>query len=182
MSRRFLRLPAIAVAVTVVGAPCVHAQVPLETRLKAAVVSKFPQFVEWPPSVWTNRSSVDVCVLGSDRMTPVLQELVAGEAIDGRALVVREVDRDEDVDQCHVLFAGAGATGTHRTLLRRAASLPVLTVSDDPKFLDNGGIVRLREVDGRLRFEVNAAAPQRVGLRISSQLLQLALSVRSGPA
>jgi hypothetical protein len=38
--------------------------------------------------------------------------------------------------------------------------------------------VRLRLVDGRMRFDINATAAGQAGLRISSQLLQLALSVR----
>jgi hypothetical protein len=58
----------------------------------------------------------------------------------------------------------------------------VLTVSDDQKFLDQGGIVRLRQVDGRLRFDIDAGAARRAGLRISSQMLQLAATVRGGPA
>jgi hypothetical protein len=66
----------------------------------------------------------------------------------------------------------------HRALLQTAASRPVLTVSDDPHFLDQGGIVQLRVVQGRLRFDIDAGAAKRVGLQISSQLLRLAVSVR----
>jgi hypothetical protein len=58
--------------------------------------------------------------------------------------------------------------------------LPILTVGDDSRFLDEGGDIQLKIVAGRVRFEVNAAAASRVGLKISSQLLQLALAVRGG--
>ena len=47
--------------------------------------------------------------------------------------------------------------------------------------VDDGGIVRLRSVDGRIRFDIDVAAAQRAGLRVSSQLLQLALTVRGRP-
>ena len=43
-----------------------------------------------------------------------------------------------------------------------------------------GGMVALRVVGGRLRFDIDAAAARKAGLRISSQLLRLALSVRGG--
>jgi hypothetical protein len=54
----------------------------------------------------------------------------------------------------------------------------VLTVSDDAQFLEAGGMIQLREVRGRIRFEINLAGAEKAGLRMSSQLLQLALSVR----
>jgi hypothetical protein len=63
----------------------------------------------------------------------------------------------------------------------RAAALPILTVGDYGTFLDEGGIVKLLIIDGRVRFEVDLATAGRVGLRLSSQLLQLALNVRGGP-
>jgi hypothetical protein len=156
-----------------------HAQTtPLATRLKAAVLSKFPQFVEWPSAVFDGRTTLDLCVAAPDPFGPVLQELVAGETLNGRPLAARRVEREEDLDGCQVLYLPSRSAAGRHPLLRRAESLPILTVGDDPRFLDNGGIVGLRVVDGRVRFDINATGAQRVGLRMSSQLLRLALSVR----
>jgi hypothetical protein len=55
-----------------------------------------------------------------------------------------------------------------------------LTVGDERGFVDEGGMIALRVVDGRVRFDVNVTAARRAGLRLSSQLLQLAMSVRGG--
>jgi hypothetical protein len=184
MKAQRLRAFALATVIAVVaGHVCAFAQTTVETKLKAAIVSKFPQFVEWPPAALADGAAVTICMVGGgDPMQKDLEDLVAGEALENHPYAVRTVDREADVDGCHVLFAAAAAVASHRPLLRRAAALPVLTVSDDPGFLDNGGIVRLRSVSGRMRFDVNAGAAQRVGLRISSQLLQLAMTVRDGPA
>ena len=46
------------------------------------------------------------------------------------------------------------------------------------RVLDDGGMVSLRVVDGRLRFDVNMPAVERAGLRLSAQLLGLAMTVR----
>jgi len=150
-----------------------------ESRLKAAIVSKFPQFVEWPDAAVEGRQTINICVAAPDPFASDLQEMVSGEQLNGRTLALRRVDTPAQVTDCHVLFLPAGS-GTNRPLLAAATRLPVLTVSDDPGFLDVGGIVALRVIDGRVRFEVNAEFARRVGLRISSQLLRLALSVRGG--
>lgn len=164
-----------------VGTALVCAQSTLEDKVKAAIVSKFPQFVEWPPDAVADHSTINICILSGDPIQSELEEFTAGEVIGNRQLSVRQLQRDQDVETCHVLFIRAAAVSSNRGRLLRASALPVLTVSDNQKFLDEGGIVQLRQVGGRLRFEVNAAAAQRVGLRISSQILQLALTVRGGP-
>ena len=167
----------LVVAVALCGADA-GAQPALETRIKAAIVSKFPQFVEWPPAALDGRRTLTLCVASANPILPALQELVAGDQVQGRPLTVRRVERDNDVDGCQLLFVPADALPGRRGLLQRAGTLPVLTVGDDQRFLDNGGIIGLREVNGRLRFDINAGAAQRAGLKISSQLLQLAVSVR----
>jgi hypothetical protein len=163
------------------GSAHVSAQATLEDKVKAAIVSKFPQFVEWPAGAVADRATIDLCILSADPIQSDLQELASGETLANRQLSVRQIQREQDVDGCHVLFIRAAAVASNPRLLQRASGLPVLTVSDDQKFLDEGGIVRLRQVDGRLRFDVNATAAHKVGLRISSQMLQLALTVRGGP-
>jgi YfiR/HmsC-like len=149
----------------------------IENRLKAAVVSKFPQFVQWPDAALAGRSTLDLCIAPPDPFGDELDELVSGETLNGRALVVRRVERARDVDGCQVLVLPRRPDGRH-PLLATAATRPILTIGDDESFLDAGGIVRLRVVGGRVRFEINAAAARTANLRISSQLLQLALNVR----
>jgi hypothetical protein len=148
-----------------------------ESRLKAAIVANLTQFVEWPDAVIGSRSTMDVCVGTPDPFGGDLQELVAGESLKGRTLAVRRVENANDVAACQILFLPRRSNGPH-PLLRVAANRPILTVGDDPRFLDQGGIIGLRMVDGRVRFDVDDGAARRAGLRISSQLLRLALTVR----
>ena len=178
--KRFGRTLGIAVFV-LTGMPSAApgAQAPsLMVRLKAAVLSKFPQFVEWPAAALDGRTTVDICIATPDPFGQDLPDLVAGQTLNGRPFAAREVAREEDLDGCQVLYLPPRAPRGTDPLLLRARSLPILTVGDGPRFLDDGGIVALRVVDGRVRFDINATAAQRAGLRMSSQLLRLALSVR----
>lgn len=149
-----------------------------EYALKAAFVSKFPHFAEWPESALTDRRTIDVCVARPNPFGEALSELITGERRGDRELKLRYVDGDDRLEGCHVLWVPARPTVDRAALLGRAATLPILTVGDYAAFLDEGGIVKLQMVDGRVRFEVNVAPAGRVGLRLSSQLLQLALNVR----
>jgi hypothetical protein len=169
----------IALVVCTVAAPAAQPSAAnSETRIKAAFFAKFPQYVEWPASSLTGRSNVTLCVALPDPFGSDLDELVADETLNGRAIVIRRIVNDDDVDGCHVLFV-SGRTGALRdAFMRRARALPVLTVSDDLGFLDEGGMIRLRAVGGRVRFDVAVDAVRNAGLKVSSQLLQVALTVR----
>ncbi|MGE0448183.1 MAG: YfiR family protein [Vicinamibacterales bacterium] len=170
-----------AISLCGAGAPHVQGQTrESEDRLKAAFVSKFPQFVEWPASATSGRTRIDLCVTGPASVRGDLQALVSGETLNGRPILVREVQQPADAGSCHLLYVPQRGGEWPDDLLTAVRSLPVLTVSDRPDFLEQGGIIALRVVQGRIRFEVDVAAAQRVGLRIGSQLLQLALSVRGG--
>jgi len=143
-----------------------------EARVKAAFLVKFPQFVEWPAAALEGRRTVDLCVLGPVPFGSVLDELTAGEKLDGRPFAVRRVDATA-VRSCQVLFLSE-ATGARESVLRALATVPVLTVSDAPRFLDEGGIIQLHVVAGRVRFNISVSAATRAGLRLNAQLLQLA--------
>jgi hypothetical protein len=53
----------------------------------------------------------------------------------------------------------------------------VLTVSDIPDFVQQGGMIQFVLRDGRVRFEVNLAPTRNNGLLMSSELLKVAVEV-----
>jgi hypothetical protein len=164
------------------GAGAAAQEVLPEYELKAAFVSKFPQFAEWPESALIDRKTFDVCVVRPSPFGQALEELIAEETLRGRRLVAREINDEQAIETCHVLFIPKLPLAQRKALLARAATRPVLTIGDYDGFLDEGGIVNLRIVDGRVRFDINAVSASRAGLRLSSQLLRLALYVRSRPS
>jgi hypothetical protein len=168
-----------AAAVVAVLAPLAARDVSPEYRLKAAVISKFPQFVEWPPTAWGDADSLTLCVTQPNPFGATLDEITAGERIQGRRAVVREIAAVDRSQGCHLLFVSGPGPLPPGTVADRVRQ-PMLTVSDRPGFLDAGGMVELKLVDGRVRFDINAEAAERVGLRISAQLLRLAGEVRGG--
>ena len=158
------------------GALAAGAQGGDQHRLKAAFVSKFPQFVAWPAAALADRQSFEICVEGSISTVADLRELTAGEVFEGRGLVIRDNPSRHNLSSCQVLFFAGQRPD--RDLMTRAVVLPILTVSDSPGFLDAGGIIQLNVIERRVRFEVSLPAALRARLTISSQLLRLAAAVR----
>lgn len=152
-------------------------------RLKAAFVFQFPQFVGWPPAALDGSDSFELCVFqSSGPLAGFLEELVSGEAVKGRPIHVSRIRAGEPITHCHTLVAIGRAEDGAAVTLKQAAGHPILTVGDTEGFLDDGGIIALKIVNQRVRFEIDVANAQRAGLQLSSQLLRLALTVRGGPS
>jgi hypothetical protein len=93
---------------------------------------------------------------------------------------VKKILRPQDAGDCRVLFI-ASEDGRRKEMLAGLETLSVLTVSGMPEFIRRGGMVQFLLDGNRVRFEVNLDATERVGLKLSSELLKLAVSVRRKP-
>ena len=178
-SFRYWLLVGVATAICAPAHPAAQSTAD-EYRLKAAFVYRFPQFVEWPEAAVERSRTLDLCVLEPNPFGSDLAGLIGGESLNGRPLRVRLVASAGGLSGCHALFAGA-RSGAAAAVLKAAAGRPILTIGETDQFLQAGGIIVLRVVDRRVRFEVEASNAARAGLRISAQLLALAAAVRGGP-
>ena len=66
-------------------------------------------------------------------------------------------------------------------ILQDLGDAPVLTVADTDGFLDDGGIINFKLEGSKVRFEINQQAAERVGIKISSKLLRLAVGPKGSP-
>ena len=164
----------VFVFLSVWAAHTLRGQTP-EYRLKAAVLTKFPQFVDWPQTALTDRQTLNICVTPSHPFGSFLRELVQGERFRNHDVVARELTSAAGIAGCHILFVAR--QDLPAGFLQRVSGRPVLTVGDDDRFLAEGGIINLLVVDGAIRFEVNETRARRVGLGLNAQLLRLAAKV-----
>jgi hypothetical protein len=146
-----------------------------EYQLKAAFLFNFVKFTEWPSSAFASATApVVICVLGEDPFGRTLDDLVKGESINGRPIVVQRLAHGEAPSVCHVLFISRSEKKELLPWLQNLMKRPVLTVSDLDGFCEAGGIINLvLSSSGTVRPEINPEAARAAGIQISSRLLKL---------
>jgi hypothetical protein len=153
-----------------------------EYQLKAAYLANFGRFAEWPSSESVDKSeSFNVCVLGQDPFGADLDAAVSGETIGRAHMLAKRISRPQDAVDCRVLFISSSEAHQWKEILAALRTLRVLTVSDMPQFTRRGGIIQFLMDGNRVRFDINLAATERVGLNLSSELLKLAVTVSRNP-
>jgi hypothetical protein len=178
LGRRFGTSLALAAAVLVVSSAGGLCETPTEWEVKAAYLYNFTRFVDWPErvSLVPDRPFV-VGILGADPFGHVLDDMLSGKTVGGRPIVVRRLERPEDAGSVQILFVSPSAERDLDRVRRATQGIPVLIVGDSEGLAQRGVILNFRLKDNRVRFEVNLAQAEEAHLRISSQLLKLALSV-----
>lgn len=144
---------------------------------KADFIVKLPKYVTWPSGGTNAAGEVVVHVIGD---SPLTQKIAAAGATADPKVVVKTVSIESDVtDGAHIVFTPTQETSELAKLMKQVNGKPILTVSDCHYFAKYGVMVNfvMKEEDGKekVKFEVNRHTLDDAGLKMSSQLLKLAI-------
>jgi hypothetical protein len=150
----------------------------LERRVKAALIHRFINYVEWPESAFNGPGAPFlIAVAGAEALVPELEELAAGRSVLDRPLAVRKLKESGSAKDVHILFVGRDEASQLPALLR-AVPTNALIVTEWDDALQQGSVINFVLVDRHVRFEIALDTAQKRGIRLSSRLLSVAHRVR----
>jgi len=156
------------------------AESPTDRDVKAAFLFNFPSYVEWPSQAFAGPAEpLVIGILGDDPFGTVLDELVAGRSVQGHPLLVRRLSRLSEAESVHVVYLGYTDPVDVKFVAAALRDRPVLTVTDGERLAEHGAMINLRLRGQKVGFDINLAAADAAGLKLSSQLLKLARIVRA---
>ena len=149
-------------------------------EVKAAFLYNFASFVEWPAAARAQEGLV-IGVLGAEEVEAELRRQVAARAGPGRSVTVKRIEPGEELSGTHVLYVGVREGARLARIQAVLRDKPVLVVSDAVDGLERGSMINFL-VGERVQFEIALDNATRVGLRLSSRLLSVAVRVKKGSA
>jgi hypothetical protein len=179
--RPFIIKRLLVLATLLFGVRVEAQQVPMgEAQVKAMFVYNFLKFVEWP--VDTSAGAKDpfvVLIIGEGATADATEQFLESKSIGDRPLVVRRIRWDQSLAGARAAFVVERDAKKLHHVLDAAAAAGVLTIGEGESFTTRGGVIGLLVEDRKVRFDVDTAAAQIAGLRVSSKLLALTRAVRS---
>ena len=149
-----------------------------EYEIKAAFLFNFAQFIEWPEQAFTNATAPFVIgVIGDisdNRFGHVLNQIMQGETIGGRRIILKLPRQFDELAGCHILFIGRSEQARLPQILNLVNHTGVLTVGETDSFMRLGGIINFITRDNKVRFELHLDNAARAGLKIDAKLLKVA--------
>jgi hypothetical protein len=177
--RQYLITAAALVAGLGAGIPAWSAETYSPDVVKAAYLVRFAGYVDWPDQVPAGTPFI-IAILGAPGVARELRHLLPGHPVHGLNAEVREISGAQDLGKPQILYVGEGRAEYLRTAVPAGQLASVLVVTDEEGGLNAGSALNFLTIDRRVRFEVSLTAADRSGLKISSDLLGVAVRVRGG--
>jgi hypothetical protein len=151
-----------------------------EYQLKAVFLFNFTQFVDWPANAFENtQSPLVIGVIGDNPFGAYLAQTVSGEKINGHPLTVQYYQNEEEIKSCQILFVNVNETKKQEQVLETVKGKNILTVSDDPDFLKQDGMIRFVTNNNKIKLQINMDACKESKMVLSSKLLRLAEIIKN---
>lgn len=155
------------------------ADAPLDYQVQAAMLYKFLGYVDWPSTAFADEDSpYRITVFGAGDLEDELRKITTGRTVNDRPIEVEQVSRVDRIANPHIVFVGRRAEKYLPRLAKLARKRSFLIVTENDVELQEGSVINLRVIDGRIGFDVSLPSAQRSNVRLSARLLSVASSIR----
>ncbi len=146
-----------------------------ESNLKAAFIYNFTRFVEWDPS--SISTDFVIGVIGNSSIDGPLEEISKTRMVNSKKIIIKHFEKPEDVDKCNILFIPKNVKIQLSDFLTKTEGKSILIISEKQGYASKGAGINFVIIDNKLKFEANTKAINTAGLKVSAQLLKLAIIV-----
>lgn len=145
-----------------------------EQSVLAALALNIVRFTNWPSEAEKEmKEAINFCVIG-DNVVQQSFTSIDDKTVGDKTLRVLNLSRLRNFDQCHVLYISDLKQNVLLQLLVEIKKRPVLTIGEDDNFAEYGGMIGLRNDNGKINLYINLPVAKEANLNISARLLKLA--------
>jgi hypothetical protein len=146
-------------------------------KVEAAFLRNFAHYITWPEEVFAApKAAWRICIVGRDPFGEVLEETFEGRTEQGRSFTILRTQNMAELKQCQIVYVAYKVSANRRAALSRLKGQPVLTVSNAPNFLQEGGIIRF-DVTDYVELSVNLDQARAASLTIQTKVLEVSRAV-----
>jgi hypothetical protein len=159
------------------SAAAAQTRAPARNEVEAAYLYQFGRYVDWTSTRPSNADAFNICVLGADPFGSALDDIVRGKVIGDQQVAVKRILGAGESQTCRVVFVSPSEESRVPAILKALEGKSIVTVGRGAQFTRRGGMIAFTSEDAKVRFIVNLAAADAANVRLSSQLIRVAVSV-----
>lgn len=147
-----------------------------ESESKSLFIYNFTKHIEWP--LGTPGDKFVIGLYGNSDILNELLEVCYNKSVHEKLIEVKIIRSLEDVLQCSMLFIPKQHGNELSSINEKIKKAGVLIITEQPGMCLKGSCVNIIQKKKQLRFEISEKAIEQAGLKVSSQLLALAIKVK----
>lgn len=149
-----------------------------EQVIKAAFIRHFCSYVQWPKLHSRDQSPhLVVGVAASHTTTRIVRKTLESKQSKSCRLSVQQIQPEDDLQNIHILYLARSAEFDLEKLAGLARDLPILIITED-RDAPELAVINFVTHNDSVRFEISKSRADETGLKLSSELLSVAVKVR----
>lgn len=175
--RRYLALLSCSLIIALCGRITLAVSAASEQALTVAFLYNFIKLSEWPE----NPKDTGELTLCLSRQADINQEIqaLADKQVLGKKILIKHLEQDTHPINCQLLFLSRTDNEEQVTAwIKSANHSATLLVGNVDGLLDLGGMIAIFNDDERLQFDVNLEPVKRAKIKLSSEMLKIARTVK----
>ncbi|MEO8088485.1 MAG: YfiR family protein, partial [Bacteroidota bacterium] len=142
-----------------------------EYQIKAMFIFNFTKYVEWPET--KDAGDFTIGVIGESEILEPLERIATQKKVGNKKIIVKKLSLDDE-DYCNIVIISKSRLNKLELVEKKYAGKGVLVISDESS---RPAAINLVTRDNKVRFEITQSLAKSGGVKISSQLLALAVTV-----
>lgn len=144
-------------------------------KVQSVFLYSFIRYVQWPDAY--NQGDFEIQVLGDSPILDELNSMAQVRKVGDRSIKVSKIKSASEIKKCNILFVTAKSTQLN-DVISKVDTQPILIVTEEPGMAARGSDINLIvKEDGKPGFELNQAAVNKRGFKISLELIRLAILI-----
>ncbi len=144
-------------------------------KLQAGLLYHFTKHIEWPMS----KQSGDfvIGVLGNENLTLAVEGMAKNRTVGNQKIVVIHIKSPEDTSKCHIVYIQKFQSSQFNAVFAKIKPNHLLLITESEDGGKRGASINFITVGEKLKFELNRSSIDGAGLKVSNELVKLAVPV-----
>lgn len=153
----------------------VFSQLMAQSSIPAAqsvFIYNFTRLTEWPAEY--KSGDFVIGVIGSTEVYNELKNYTTSKMVGAQPIKIARFNSPAEVSKCHILFVGFGKTKEMPAIMAKLSGGSTLIVSENKGAIEKGAAINFVNIEDKLKFELKMSNASEVGLKIHSNLENMA--------
>ena len=163
------------VVLFIFGSSTIFAQDRPMHEVYSMMVYNFIKYVQWPDHAESGEFVIGV--VGNVDLFTTLNTWYGGKPRGGKTYVIKKYNSAAEVANCHVVFIDKSKSSEFEAVNNKVKGKGTLVITDKAGLGEKGSAINFKNVDNKLKFELNQRAMEASNLKVSGALSSMAILI-----
>ena len=147
-----------------------------EEQMQSAFIYHFTKYMEWPSGEQNDKFTI--AVVGDDAIVAHLNKLATIKKVGVKSILVKTYRSADQVANCDIIFLSSKESFQIQTCVNKVKEFNALLITEKSGYAKKGSGINFVIIDGKSKFEINEAAIEASGIKVSAKLVHLGVKIR----